>query len=1588
MVIREALQAQRRVLLDLTYRNRLLSLPKKPSARSINVHDERSTPVLAMLLDRKPLSFAPLSGPAAEEALAEDDVAFNEDDIILPQPEDDAPNADGIAGRHADNRLQTKLKSEHLQKRLLEIWYEARTLLEEQGVNVLYLALGQLRFRERPGSETFRSAPLLLVPVALERKSARDRFTIRWNEEDPQENLSLREKLRVEFGLRMPDFPEPEQLDIDAYFAALREVVASQDGWVLEADAIQLGFFSFAKLLLFLDLDPAKWPVGKTIDENPLVSGLLGEGFADDDAGLPASGSCFLDALVPAAELKHIMDCDSSQALAIETVRRGRNLVIQGPPGTGKSQTIANLIAAAVCDGRKVLFVAEKMAALEVVKRRLENVGLGALCLELHSNKANKKAVLEELGRTLALTRPADIDAAAGIEELDRLRNQLNAHVQRMHAPEGVAQWSPYAILGALARLLPRVGRPDYTLPDAPHWTRADLDARIGTVRELCERLPRIGDPALHPWRGVTHPQVMRPQAEGMARGARPLVEALARLRDVGRRLGDILGLAVPVDCADIEHRLEIGARLVSAPDLDRSAIANPAWSMHLDALREAVRQGRILDEARRRHSGAVAEIAWETDWLPQRMIVAAKGRSLFRWLSPAYREAIAQLRSVAPALPRDAGARLALLDDLVAAHRARAVLRDTASIAASAFGTVWRGENTAWDLAASILDWVEAQGDARQAEAMRAFAAGIDDSTALSSCVEDARAALSAFRATLEQASASLQLDPVQAWDGAGPMRVPLDALSARIACWPDAVDPLLDWMAYAELCRRAVDQGLGDVLSTLVSSPEAQVHAVDRFEAAYFLEMLGDASKRHPDLPKFDGRRHDALVEQFRAWDRKRLSIAQVEAARIHFEAMPRATAGSVGTLGTLKAEIARKRGHMALRKLLRTCGSPIQAIKPVFMMSPLSVAQFLEPGAIEFDLLVIDEASQVEPVDALGAIARSRQIVVVGDDRQLPPTSFFSRIVADDAEDADRESEAGPEGAQARDLESVLSLCAAKGLPQRMLQWHYRSRHESLIAVSNKEFYEGQLFIVPSPDRERSSAGLRFHHLPDGRFDRGNTYKNHVEAVAIAQAVVEHARRHPDLTLGVGAMSVRQRQAITDELELARRRHPELEQFIARHPHEPFFVKNLENIQGDERDVIFISIGYGRARNDDRLYQNFGPLNADGGHRRLNVLISRARLRCEVFSSITADDIRVDERTRHGVVALKAFLRYAESGDLGVPTVSGRAADSPFEEAVRDALARRGYQVDGQVGVAGFFIDLAIVDPDQPGRYLLGVECDGATYHAAASARDRDRLRQDILEAHGWTLHRIWSTDWFQRESQEIDRLLAAIAAARDAQARRIAASQVAMAGPATPPPVAIIAREDAAADRGASGSLHVQPYRQASFVPGHASLQPHEVPVASMARTVERIIDIEGPIHAEEIVTRVRDLWGLARAGSRIQGAVEEALRHPSLQGRLLVEAGFHDIAGRPATVRDRAQAASRTLRKPELLPPREIRQAIVDIVRDAHGARSEELVPAVARALGFLATSQQLRDRIALQIDALLVDGTLVLQADILAIADG
>lgn len=1567
MSTKEVLQAQRRVLLDLTYRNRLLSLPKKPSSRTVVVHDELSLQVVPTLLDKKSMSFASLPGGVEEDALTTDEAAPEADDAFLAQPDDEIDVSTGLASRHTDTRLQTKLKSEHLQKRLLEIFYDSRTMLEEQGVNVLYLALGQLRFRERPGSDEFRVAPLVLLPVALERKSARDRFKLKWTEEDPQENLSLREKLRADFGIALPDFPEIESFDIGAYFAAVREVVSFQEGWQVVDDAIQLGFFSFAKLLMFLDLDPAKWPEDKVIDANPLVAGLLGAGFNERDTGVRDVSCGKLDQLIPVEQLKHVMDCDSSQALAVEAVRRGQNLVIQGPPGTGKSQTIANVIATAVGDGKRVLFVAEKMAALEVVKRRLENVGLGPLCLELHSNKANKKTVLEELDRTMNVGRPTHLDVGHVVQQLDRARTSLNDHATKMHTPCGASHRTPFQTMGMLTRLLASHSRPSYLLGAAASWTMDDVNFRARTIVELCGYMPKVGDPAVSPWRAIRHPPVMRPRAEDLVLQTAPLLTAYEAIVASAENLSRALGIEPGKTLIEVTQQADVARMLAAAPAFDKAAINSAVWSAGLESLTRAIQKGRILTDVRRARSDQVIDSAWSTDWIPERKIIAGKGESLFRWLSGPYREAISNLRGVMRStLPKEHPARLSLLDDLIAGNNALLTLQAVSSSAKAAFGTIWQDERTDWDLADSIVQWVGQQAGKTNYLDARALASGIDDTAKLVIHASAAQGAVKEFLSSWERVTQDLRLDVVERLGNADVSHVELTTLGPCVQGWQQDVTGLLDWLNFNDVVNRAQGLGLGEVVARMGVDEMSINSAEPQFWIAFYLEMLSLATKEYPELAKFDGRKHEELVQEFRDLDRRRLAAAQFEAAQVHFEAAPTDTA-SIGAVGVLRSEIKRKRGHMALRKLFKRCGAPIQALKPVFMMSPLSVAQFLEPGAIEFDVLVIDEASQVEPVDALGAIARCKQIVVVGDDKQLPPTSFFSRITGGD------EVEDEEDGAQAKDLESILSLCSAKGLPQRMLQWHYRSRHESLIAVSNKEFYKGELFIVPSPDRDRQESGLRFHFLPEGRFDRGNTQKNHVEAVAIANAVLEHARTRPTFSLGVGAMSVRQRQAISDEIELLRREHPEMEQFISQcHPNEPFFVKNLENIQGDERDVIMISIGYGRSKSDDKMYQSFGPLNADGGQRRLNVLISRAKQRCEVFSSITSEDIRVDERSKEGLIALKTFLKYAEIGILGGPVFTGKEADSPFEEAVQEVLIKHGLQVDNQVGVAGFFIDLAVVDPETPGRYLIGLECDGAAYHSAPSARDRDRLRQEILEAHGWTIHRIWSTDWFQRAQSETDRLLRAVSAAKASQRARTVETRHAVA----PTQPIGVTRRDTSTVR-TEARVAPPAYIQVAFKPGNDHLQPHEVPIASMAHTVGRIITTEGPIHLEEIVARVRDLWGLGRAGSRIQAAVKDAVRHEAQTGMLTVEDECYMRSDAVITVRDRSSAPSRSLKKPELLPPQEIREAVLQLVKLAHGVGREEVVVAVARMMGFQATSQQLGERILGQIDLLVRRNELV-----------
>ena len=536
--------------------------------------------------------------------------------------------------------------------------------------------------------------------------------------------------------------------------------------------------------------------------------------------------------------------------------------------------------------------------------------------------------------------------------------------------------------------------------------------------------------------------------------------------------------------------------------------------------------------------------------------------------------------------------------------------------------------------------------------------------------------------------------------------------------------------------------------------------------FEFVVFESMARAVLRDNQDLMQFRGDDHERVRVRFRDNDRRVMELHRRRVALVA-DQRPVPSGNGMGPVRThtelrlLEREVNKQRKHVPIRQLMSRAGRALQALKPCFMMGPLSVAQYLEPGKLTFDLVIMDEASQLKPEDALGAVARGSQLVVVGDSMQLPPTSFFERIGEEEVEDETAEG--------LTTAESILDVAGALYHPKRPLRWHYRSRHGSLVAFSNREFYGGRLIVFPSPAMGGSEYGVKLHHISEGVFENR---KNAREAAAIVKAAIEHMRRRPHESLGIVALNLEQSRLIEGELEQLAKGDPFAARFLdPQEQVEPFFVKNLENVQGDERDVMFISVTYG-ASPSGQVFQRFGPISGPNGHRRLNVLFTRARKRVEVFSSLAPEDVRVEPTSSWGVRALKGYLSFCQTGHLEQPEFTTREPDSPFELEVAEALAGHGFRTTAQLGVAGYFIDLAVEHPKKPGTHILAIECDGATYHSAKSARDRDRLRQSVLESLGWRVHRIWSTDWFKEPDRELGRAVARIQEALDLEAARLA------------------------------------------------------------------------------------------------------------------------------------------------------------------------------------------------------------------------
>ncbi|MGP9822455.1 DUF3320 domain-containing protein [Salinarimonas sp. NSM] len=1595
------LAAARTRLIETGTRNRLVHVnraSKRPATLAVGVPD---TEVLFARLVRegRALRFAPdpvLAARAAAGAREEDEPLADENaaegggafrtpmtlpDAVLDEDEEDeedaadtSPALSAPAGPRPDT-LATRLGPAALDKRLLRFFRDARLLEEEQGVNILYLAIGFLRWYEDERTDVPREAPLVLVPVSLVRDARRSTFDLRAREEDIGLNLPLAERLR-ELGVTLPPIPEAEDWTLATYFDSVMEAVSGKPRWGVDRGGVELGLFSFAKLLMFHDLEPEKWP-GRAILDHPLLHGLLVEGFPEAPAP-PVVVPGALDRRFRPSDLLHVVDADHSQTLAIETVRAGGNLVVQGPPGTGKSQTIANLLAAAAHDGLSVLFVAEKMVALEVVHARLERAGLGPLCLELHSRAANKRLVAQELGRTLEARADAP-DLARSERRLAEVRDALNAASEGLHAPLGESGTTPHRALGDLARAAglglppPTVAIEGLANADARSWET--LVAQVAGLAELVARHGRADD---HPWRGATRLALQPLDLERLAPSCAALAEVLPHRVEASGRYAEALGRAAPRTLGEM-------AGLARALDALAQAPGGPEMRDALVALPEAVlaRCEALLAEAAEAIAAIEADLplfapaALEARTADVRAALARGAGSFFARLGGGYRRAVAELATwITGDLPREPAERLALLDRLIALRQRLATLDEVGAQARDTLGPLWAGRRTDVASLRAILAWRRGPAAILGADLagrwprLRAYAGD----ARLAKASADVDALASESREAASTVLDTLGLDLPRAFGVARLEAIPLAALAERLAGWRDGTARFPEWRALAQAQAALAEAGADDLARRLADGRLAPGAALEELRHARAEALWTRALAERPGLATLEGLPRGELVAEFaRLEHARRGEVAALIRAR-HAAAMPR---GGSGEMAVIRGEIAKKRGHVALRRLVARAGSALQRIKPIFLMSPLSVAQYLEPGRIRFDLVVFDEASQVRPEDALGVLARADRVVVVGDAKQLPPTSFFDRLMAEavpaeeeEAQDDTDDALAG--AAKATELESILTLCEARGLPRTRLRWHYRSRHPSLIAVSNAEFYDHDLVLPPSPQAERGAQGLVATRVP-GAYDRGGTRTNAVEARAVVEAAARHSRERPGESLGIVTFSTAQRDLVSLHLDEARRADPTLDAFIvAREGGESLFVKNLENVQGDERDVILISVGYGPRRAGEPLdTMAFGPVSSDGGERRLNVLFTRARLRCEVFVSFSSGDIDLARGRGRGPAALRRFLAYAETGVLETAGATGRDPESGFEEDVARVVAGLGYLADPQVGHAGFRIDLAIRHPERPGRWMLAVECDGASYHGALWARERDRLRQEILEGMGWRFHRIWSTDWYYHREAEIMRLRAALEAAQ------------AEPPPAPAPPPAPPRKNehdmlvpDTAPLHGAPGPAAGDPYRAAAPV-APRGVEPHEARLSDVARMVREIVAVEGPIHADEIARRYAAAFGAQRAGARIaetvaRGLSAAAARREGLgesDDALVVERGFWMTRAQQSAppVRDRSDAPPYT-RQPSMIAAAEIRAALGRAIADNGALSHEEAVTAVARLLGFQRTGSELRARIGEALD--------------------
>lgn len=1519
-----AIERSRQELLDLGLRGNSLLHFRVNRADSVLIFDEISEEIFKILVEgQRKMSFLPL--PKNLQTHTE------EEGELLPEIIEEHLDEN----RHTDTRLQTRMSAEQLDKRLLRINSDAESYFQEQGIDILYLALGFLRWYEDKNSDLERLAPLVLIPVSLERRTASERFKVQYTQVDLGTNLTLKAKLKMDFDMELPEFDEEK--GIAAYFKAVRKAIKKEDRWEVLDNEIHLGFFKFGKFQMYQDLDATKWPEGNKPADHPILKSLFGEGFGamSESEVMDLSDDPINESLQKLDSFHFITDADSSQTEAILKIKQGHNLVIQGPPGTGKSQTITNIISECLADDKKILFVSEKMVALEVVKNRLDKCHLGDAVLELHSHKSNKKAVLQELGRTMELGKPKIEDRALQYGRYTEVRDRLDTYVKEIKDPIRNSGVDFVTAVGLATEHKYQLDANDISPISFDHtldWDVKKYQEALRVVSDLVAHIKEHGIPSKNPYAGATISNFSPAQTDDLNAKLDGLLLSYSKLKELLSTIpleSVMSGVSNLNDVSKLQKGL---GYLALKPKLEGVDVHSNLWQTKRDAIASLIANGVKQDQLHKEYKVKFTEAAFDQDWSGIRHTLVSKGSSFFRFLSGDYNKAKKYLKGyLRVKLPKHEEC-VTWVDAMIDFKEASNYLESNNDLGAKLFGDHWLGSDKNWQEIDSMGRWL--LGFYERVHTDEIPNSFVEVLNRLPDGQDWGRFAQKLSEVLSEIQSQTQKLNALLGITEDDSKEIELGEVTSRLKLRRSNQSALFTQTRYNHILLELGSHGLktiADISYNWKHSPEL---LSDLFNYGYYNALVNYAYSERESIKHFDKVAHEKIIEEFRDLDLRLSHFAQEKLTLKHYQKIPHF--GAVGEMAIIRREINKKRRHMPIRQLLKKAGHAVQQIKPVFMMSPMSVATFIAPGRLTFDIVIFDEASQIKVVDAMIPILRGKQVVVVGDSKQMPPTDFFERSFEYDEEE---------EETMTGDIESILSMFLAQGARESMLRWHYRSRHDSLINVSNQEFYEGKLMVFPSSGTDERARGLHFNHIPESHYERGASRTNPIEARKVAEAVMEHAQKYPDLSLGVVAFSTAQRDRIILEMERLRRTNEALEPFFSSTNPEPFFVKNLENVQGDERDVIFISIGYGRTENG-RLPKNFGPVNREGGERRLNVLITRARLAMEVFCNFTADDLETSAGSPFGVRALKSFIRFAEKGHLENRFETGNETDSPFEDQVIRAIQNLGYDVEAQVGSAGFFIDIAVKDPNKPGRYVLAVECDGASYHSSATARDRDRLRQSVLEEMGWEFHRIWSTDWFRDSKSQTENIKIAIENA-------IRKSENGDGKPNGSNSTSNVSKATVKRVKVEQMKPKINKYNLSIGKVRMGRLKDiKEMDDIELVELAQRIIAIEGALHIKELAKRMVDCLGIGRVGNRIFEQIENAIKRGMRWTEICYSQDFvYPDKQMSVALRNRTDLDN-TYKNIEWVPSGEIQIALVETVRSGFTIAEDEAISEALSLLGF------------------------------------